>query len=192
MSKPDTSKTSAPILYLITEKELRTYMHPLRQKILRALKLHPEGMTAKQLADLLSIAPSSAGHHLAALEQIGVVTLARTELIHGFTAKFYQAADITVSLSQTEPDTKALQSTLLRYGVQQVLEHYLEHTLPQKADANEKFGSDVSFGVWYASREETVQFMQSIQTFLETHQNPGPDTIPFELALVAHVPEENP
>lgn len=189
MSKPDTSK--APVLYLTTEKELRTYMHPLRQKILRALRMHPEGMTAKQLAGLLSIAPSSAGHHLAALEQIGVAALARTEQIHGFTAKFYQALDVTVSLSQAEPGTEALQNTLIRYGIEQVLDHYFEHTFPQKAAAKENFGSDVFFGVWYASQEETTQFMQFVQNFLEQHQKPGPDTIPFEIALAAHIPEQD-
>ena len=189
MSKPAHSKT--PVLYLTTEKELRTYMHPLRQKILRALRMHPEGMTAKQLADLLSIAPSSAGHHLTALEQIGVVRLARTEQIHGFTAKFYQALDVTVSLCQAEPGTEALQNTLIHYGIQQVLEHYFEYTFPQKAAAKETSGSDVFFGVWYASQEETAQFMQFIQNFLEQHQKPAPNTVPFEIALVAHVPEQD-
>ena len=191
MNHPKLSSSSAPVLYLTTEKELRTYMHPLRQKILRTLRLHPDGMTAKQLADLLSIAPSSAGHHLAALEQIGVVIMARTEQIHGFTAKFYQAADIIVSLGQAGPGTESIQDTLLRHGVQQVLEHYLEHTFPQKAAAKEAFGSDVFFGIWYATPEETRQFMRSIQSFLEAHQKPGPDTVPFELALAAHVPEEH-
>ena len=55
-------------IYIQTEKELRTYMHPLRQQILFELSLRPQGMTAKQLADALGIAPSSAGHHLGKLD----------------------------------------------------------------------------------------------------------------------------
>ena len=85
-------------IHITTEKELRTYMHPLRQNILFELSLRPQGMTAKQLADALGIAPSSAGHHLGKLEQMGLAELARTEVIHGFCAKFYKAADVTVNI----------------------------------------------------------------------------------------------
>lgn len=69
-----------------------------RQNILFELSLRPQGMTAKQLADALGIAPSSAGHHLGKLEQMGLAELARTEVIHGFRAKFYKAADVTVNI----------------------------------------------------------------------------------------------
>ena len=92
----ESMKNGRRVISLVTEKELRTYMHPLRQKIRRLLELHPEGLTAKQVADSLSIAPSSAGHHLAALESIGLVGLDRTEQIHGFTAKFYKAAPLSL------------------------------------------------------------------------------------------------
>ena len=64
-------------IYIQTEKELRTYMHPLRQQILFELSLRPQGMTAKQLADALGIAPSSAGHHLGKLEQMGLRRLCK-------------------------------------------------------------------------------------------------------------------
>ena len=42
-------------IHITTEKELRTYMHPLRQNILFELSLRPQGMTAKQLADALGL-----------------------------------------------------------------------------------------------------------------------------------------
>lgn len=57
----ESMKNGRRLIHLVTEKELRTYMHPLRQKIRRLLELRPEGLTAKQVADSLSIAPSSAG-----------------------------------------------------------------------------------------------------------------------------------
>lgn len=99
----ESMKNGRRVISLVTEKELRTYMHPLRQKIRRLLELHPEGLTAKQVADSLSIAPSSAGHHLAALESVGLVGLDRTEQIHGFTAKFYKAAPVDVTLGEANP-----------------------------------------------------------------------------------------
>lgn len=175
------------IVYLKTEKELRTYMHPLRQKILRTLRLHPDGMTAKQLAVVLSIAPSSAGHHLAELEKLGVVVMARTEIIHGFTAKFYQAADVCVSLSQAEEEAADAKDTLLRYGVEQVLNGYLE----SENLSGESYEREALFGVWYFTREEAKELSGLIWEYLDKHRQPGDGKIPYELALVAHVPERN-
>lgn len=103
ISDQERSAAGRKKLYLRTEKELRAYMHPLRQKILHCLYLEPSGMTAKQLADCLHVAPSSTGHHLAALEKVGLVELSHTEKIHGLTAKYYRAAPVDVYLKETEP-----------------------------------------------------------------------------------------
>ena len=91
-------RENGTVIYLETEKDLRVYMHPLRQKILSVLERNPEGMSAKQVADALGIAPSSAGHHLQTLEQAGLVELDRIEIIHGFRAKLYRNTLVTVSV----------------------------------------------------------------------------------------------
>ena len=39
------------IIRLVTEKQLRAYMQPTRQRILTLLRSREEGMPAKQLAD---------------------------------------------------------------------------------------------------------------------------------------------
>ena len=101
--KPELREDGRLVLTIKTEKDLRTYMQPLRQKILFELGLRPAGMTAKQLADTLHIAPSSAGHHLGKLADLGLVELARTENIHGITAKFYRATDVTVDVYKRQP-----------------------------------------------------------------------------------------
>ncbi len=62
-----------PIVKLATEKELRIFMFPLRQKILRTMHLLGEPTTAKHIADTLGISPSSARHHLIRLQEIGLV-----------------------------------------------------------------------------------------------------------------------
>ena len=91
-------RENGTVIYLETEKDLRVYLHPLRQKILSVLERNPEGMSAKQIADTLGIAPSSAGHHLQTLEQAGLVELDRIEIIHGFRAKLYRNTPVTVSV----------------------------------------------------------------------------------------------
>ena len=46
-------RENGTVIYLETEKDLRVYLHPLRQKILSVLERNPEGMSAKQIADTL-------------------------------------------------------------------------------------------------------------------------------------------
>lgn len=189
----DFSLTDSPkILYLSTEKELRTYMHPLRQKILRILKLHPDGMTAKQIADTLQIAPSSAGHHLQELEKIGVAVLARTENIHGFTAKIYQSANVVVSLSQANTDSGDVRETVIRHGVEQVLNGYFETVRKQASDTlkNSDSNQEAFFGVWYFTQEEAEQLENLIREYLFAHSHPKKGSIAYELALIAHKPGE--
>ena len=70
--KPVRREDGRMVLNIDNEKDLRTYMQPQRLSILFELESRPEGMTAKQLADALGIAPSSAGHHLGKLEQLGL------------------------------------------------------------------------------------------------------------------------
>lgn len=84
---------------LETEKEMRIYMHPLRQRILDLLARNPNGMSAKKVADALQIAPSSAGHHLRALQDICLVEEIRTEKIHGFEAKIYGDTHASVHIT---------------------------------------------------------------------------------------------
>ena len=184
--------SSKQVLFLSTEKELRTYMHPLRQKILRTLKLYPDGMTAKQIADTLSIAPSSAGHHLSELEKIGVAVLARTENIHGFTAKIYQAANVVVSLSQADTDAADAKEIVIRHGVEQVLNGYFETVRRQPSGVSEDsgFSPEAFFGVCYFTREEAEQLENLIREYLIAHSQPKQGSIAYELALIAHKPGE--
>ena len=88
------------IIRLVTEKQLRAYMQPTRQRILTLLRSREEGMTAKQLADRLGIAPSSAGHHLKVLQEIGLVEEAGTKLVHGFIARYFRDADVDVTFAE--------------------------------------------------------------------------------------------
>ena len=55
--KPVRREDGRMVLNIDNEKDLRTYMQPQRLSILFELESRPEGMTAKQLADALGIAP---------------------------------------------------------------------------------------------------------------------------------------
>ncbi len=175
-------------IYLHTEKELRAYMHPLRQKILRELEICPQGLTAKQLADRLHISPSSAGHHLSALEAIGVAAFSHTQKIHGFTAKFYKRVPASVCMGETEPAAREIQEVLVKNHVEQITERFFSALkdleaqgvthLPQHGDA--------LTGVIYLTPQEAGQLMTQILDFLDARSTPTPGACPYEYAAVAY------
>jgi DNA-binding transcriptional ArsR family regulator len=169
-------------IYLTTEKELRTYMHPLRQRILLTLGRTPDGMTAKQLADALKIAPSSAGHHLSVLEEIGLVELARTEQVHGFTAKFYKSVDVNISLSQLPPEAAGTRRLILQNHVNDNFNHWADKMdefdasgIPRTSETGE-----ISTGLLYLSKDEAVGLHKHFLDFCSTHSQPKEGTIPYE------------
>lgn len=173
------------ILYLTTEKELRTYMHPMRQRILFLLGRNKGGMTAKQLADALGIVPSSAGHHLSELETAGLVELARTEKIHGFTAKFYKTTNVCVSLSKLPPEAASVRRA--------VLQNHVNDNYNQWADAMEAFdesgvlrnpeSGDFSSGMLYLSKQDTAALHRQIRDFCDAHAQPANGAAPYEFTL---------
>lgn len=172
-------------IYLKTEKELRTYMHPLRQRILFTLGRSKGGMTAKQLADALGIVPSSAGHHLSELEAAGLVELASTEKIHGFTAKFYRAANVSVSLEKLPPELASARRAVLQNHINEIFNHWAdavealdESGFPRTPDA-----ADFSTGMLYLSRQDTLDLHKMIRDFCDTHAQQIQGTAPYEFTL---------
>lgn len=162
-------------IHIHTEKELRTYMHPLRQKILFELSLRPQGMTAKQLADTLHVAPSSAGHHLGKLEQMGLVELARTENIHGFCAKFYKVADVTVNIDAHRA-APLMQEALLNNSVSQQLQRMsdvLMQMQPDKEAAKPSLASSHRYSTVYLTLSEAQDFFDMFTRFFRSHSEAG-------------------
>ena len=154
-------------IYIQTEKELRTYMHPLRQQILFELSLRPQGMTAKQLADALGIAPSSAGHHLGKLE------LTRTEMIHGFCAKFYKAADVTVNINAYR-SAPLMQEALLNNNTAQQLQRVFDvaaQMQPGEEKANPLLASS-RYSAVYLTQREAQEFADMLTRFFHAHSTP--------------------
>lgn len=183
--KPQLREDGRLILTIRTEKELRTYMQPLRQKILFELGLCPAGMTAKQLADTLHIAPSSAGHHLGKLEELGLVELARTESIHGITAKFYRATDVTVSIDVVKGSVQMHQALVQNSVAEQAgrltdLMALVESgAIPRDAGS-----SNLSTGMIYLTPAEAEAWHTEFDTFIHAHTQPREGTQAYEYSLL--------
>jgi len=73
---------------------MKVLAHPLR---IRILELFCEERTTKQVAGLLGQPPTRLYHHVAALERVGLVRLARTQQRRGALEKYYLAVAKTFS-----------------------------------------------------------------------------------------------
>ena len=187
-----TEKNGRKQIWLQTEEELRAYVHPLRQRILQLLALAPAGMTAKQLADRLGIAPSSAGHHLAALEKIGLVRLARTELIHGLTAKYYEAAPADICLRDTEPAAAEMKNALMQDAVNGIYARMMRaaREMEEQGKTPGPGDGDTMTGVLHLTRAEAAELHETLLAFFAAHDRPREGTVPYEYAVVAYAAGE--
>ena len=169
------------------EKELRIFMHPLRQKILRAMRLQGAPMTAKQLADKLDITPSSAMHHIKKIESLGIVGIHHQELIHGITATFYHLLPVTVSLGISDSDLTEEKKAV---GDSELIAVYggFNDSLKRHLEKNDykPFDGDLLTGVVHLKKEDAQELYKKIMEFISKHEVSGAETVPYEYALIMY------
>jgi len=168
-------------LLLKTEKDLEIFMHPKRQQILHLLSVHA-CMTAKQVSDALFMQPSSAKHHLLRLQELGLVEVDHTELIHGITATFYRKTLVTVSFASLGEEKQKLVSDFVAKKVRDDLfSKPRNHT-----DESGHFMADQLSGVVHLSKEEADQLYRIIRSFVQEHEKHGEGKEAYVYSLVAY------
>jgi DNA-binding transcriptional ArsR family regulator len=85
---------AAEIHRLIDLAQMKVLADPLR---IRILELFCEERTTKQVAGILAQPPTRLYHHVAALERVGLIRLARTQQRRGALEKYYLAVAKTFS-----------------------------------------------------------------------------------------------
>ena len=75
---------------ITTKKQMDIYMNPQRQRLLKEMSIYGKPITPKQLSNILNISPSSVTYHLKKLQELGIVELDHTEMVHGICAKYYK------------------------------------------------------------------------------------------------------
>lgn len=177
------------MIRLDTERKLRIYMHPLRQKILWKMDVVGEPMTAKGLADSLGITPSSAKHHLLSLQEIGVVEVHHTAQIHGITATYYARTSGTVSIGMHEDSTRNDKEVLLRNTASGIFENFI-HTVHRTAGADAATpmvdNGDFMSSVVHLTVGEVRQLSEMMLGFMQAHRVPAEGTLPYEFLLVGY------
>ena len=169
------------------DRELRIFMDPLRQRMLRTMEVLDVPVTPKKLADTMDITPSSAKHHLSRLESIGLVCVDHTEQIHGITAVFYARVPATVSIGVNRDDHREERAALSESLVTAVYEGFRSrmprgHEHPER----EPFWGDTLTGVLHLTQAQADDLYARIRTFIEANETHGTDTEPYEYALVLY------
>jgi DNA-binding transcriptional ArsR family regulator len=176
---------------LTTREDLKVFMSPLRQELLRILEINGRPMTAKALADKLNISASSVQHHIKKLAGLGLVAPDHTEMINGITASFFRLEDVTVSIGgQITDDLTNERSAVIKNVVGRKLEAYLKGFEAAKAkgismDNLSRYG-DVRTGVLHLSPSDAKELFGIISDYIAGHAKAGEGKAAYEFALVLY------
>lgn len=173
---------------LSTHEELKIYMSPQRQNLMRHLRTSKKSLTPKKLADLMEISASSVQHHIRKLIQLGVVELDHTEIINGINARYYKLANVTVSIGSPNDsdDLSSERITIMQNILKDNLDGIIklsEMDIPKNEMAN--LGDFLS-GAVYLTSDDSRKLMEIIRDFILSHETKAKGTQAWEYALMLY------
>lgn len=179
-------------IIITTDKELKIIMSPIRQKIIKIMRIEGTPVTSKHIADRLNIAPSSARHHIKQLEQLEIIETNHSEVINGITAKYLRLTDKTISLGQNINDELSDERDILARnmiyetysGYQNLIRNYRKIISDEFNEGNKM--ADVLSGVVHLTEEQSNELYDIINDFINKHSKSSTNTHPFEYALIAY------
>lgn len=130
-------------LELDSEERIKAFTHPYRMRLLNALRQQAKPATATELARSLGDGPGKAHYHMRLLEAAGIVAVARTEVVNGIIARYYEPAArhfiVQSGLGPADEDG-ALRDELSRMIARRFkegLKAFLERTMMEAGDEAE-------------------------------------------------------
>lgn len=169
---------------LTSEKELKIFMDPIRQRVLRFMEITRTPMTSKRIADKLSMTPASAKHHLTQLESIGLVELDHTEVIHGITAKYYRVVEADIKLGMGENEYLTEQIIIAENQVMSVFKNFTQSAISHKPNEQSTIHGDCNTCVVHLTEQQYQELREYVQNFFKNNQVPSQGTSAYEVALV--------
>ena len=189
-------ETQKEVILLDTEEKLKIYSYPLRQRILRTMRVEGIPLTSKKVADILGISPSSARHHLIRLQEIGLVEHDRYEMVNGIRADYLRVVDATVSIGiQMDDELYGRREQTTRQLLADIVQRFFS-AVPRlrrhkRAEAD-SFNGDLVTGIVYLTKEDATQFHAMVRTFLEEHeQREGEGQNVWEFAFLMYEAERS-
>lgn len=179
------------IIQLTTEKELRIFTLPLRQRIIKEMRRMGKPVTAKQIADRLEITPSAAQHHMKKLISIGLIEPDHHELINGIKANYMRLSDVTVSIGQQFNDeTSTARDAFARNHLLEIFNGYIQvvekgRSQPTAAQRISRL-NDLLSGIVHITDAQADTLYSVIENAINQYSQAGEDTHPWEIALLAY------
>lgn len=172
---------------LTTEREIRIFTDPLRQRLLAQMEIQGVPVTAKKLADALHITPSSAKHHLLKLQSIGLVEVDHQETIRGIVATFYRRTGREIYLHAEVSGLEQEKALAMENDLRMVQEGFWQSIADSRAAGLPlPWGTSDRSGVVHLTPAEMEELQQQIAAFLQAHAEPGPGTHPIRFAMLCY------
>lgn len=174
------------VVTLDSRWQMKSFQNPLRQGIVRLLRLSRSPMSAKELSDRLLASPSTVRGHLEKLVELGLVEVDHTAQVRGAPTVFYRDADVEVRLSITQEDgLRGEREALAAKLVDGTFRSFLGATARRDVAPGE-YGALFS-GVLHLREEERRELFAMIRDYLTTHDQVEADTTEhWEYALIAY------
>ena len=175
------------IIKLSSQEDLKIFMSPQRQKLIRNMQISGEAVTPKTVADMLGVSSSSAQFHIKKLEKLGIVELDHTKSINGITAKYYKLVDADVHIGSTTKDgftgeRIAIMQNLMKDTFDGLIEFY-DKNLQDEAIAK---NGDFLNGVLHLTETDSRKLLKMIRGFVSTHEQKSEHTSPWEYTFILY------
>lgn len=178
-------------IYLSTKEQLRIYMSPQRQNLIRILRIAGSPMTAKEIAEQMEISASSAQLHIQKLVKLEILEKDHTERINGITATYFRLADADVFIGLGKEDEYVGERDAI---VQNMMMQIYENAKKVMRKASGRLTleeqrrqcCDSRSGVFYLKPEDIDRLENLIDSFLEEKRNPEEGTVPWEWSYILY------
>jgi Predicted transcriptional regulator len=178
-------------IYLNTKEQLRIYMSPQRQNLIRILRIAACPMTAKEIAERMGISASSAQLHIQKLAGLEILEKDHTERINGITATYYRLADADIFIGlgkedglQEERDAVVQNMMMQTYeNAKKVMRSAAGTLTPEE---QRRRCCDSRSGVFYLKPGDIDRLENFIDAFLEEKRFPAEGTLPWEWSYVLY------
>lgn len=178
------------IMLLDTEERIKAFTHPYRMKLLHVYRETKRPMTATEVARILGDGPGRVHYHMRVLEAAGIVVVARTEMVNGIVARYYEpvarlysVADAARGAVGGEPmrdEVSRMISRRFRAGLRAFLERTIGGTKEGATREGGSPGNDAFLfeHVLHCNDDEWVVFRDAIENLAARHAAAAPGTRP--------------
>lgn len=172
---------------LTSQEDLKIFMSPQRQNLMRNLRISSKPLTSKDMAEILGISTSSAQFHIKKLESLGIVELDHVESINGIQAKYYRMAEVNVNIGsavekELSNERYAIMQNLMKGTFDGLLEFYESGASKDEIVENSEFVN----GFINLTEQDGKELLKLIREFIETHEKVDEGTQVWEYTLMMY------